>query len=536
MEGLIIPKHAQEVIDEEMSKLSSLDPVLNANEHAVCRNYITWLLDVPWGVQSSDQLDLSDASKILNEDHFGLEDVKERILEFLAVALLKGSLNGKIICFIGPPGVGKTSIGKSISRAIGRKFYRFSVGGMNDVAEIKGHRRTYIGAMPGKIIQTFKQTRTMNPVLLIDEIDKMSKNWNGDPASALLEVLDPEQNANFLDHYLNVTLDLSKVLFICTANSKDTIPRPLLDRMEIINISGYFAEEKMEIAKKHLIPNLRRDCNLPEDLLTITDECLMRVITAYCREAGVRSLNKQLEKIFRKAALKIAQKQSLSVTVDLNDLDSYLGKPVFLSDRMYEDSSTPPGIVAGLAYNSMGGSLIWIESVVTYREHAKEKAEKNIDRMRLKTTGKLGDVMKESTEIAYTFSKKLSKDLDSSNNFFQENSIHTHFPEGAIPKDGPSAGCAIVTSFLSLMLNKSVPTDVAMTGEITLTGKVLPVGGIKEKMMAAKRSGIRRVFLPEPNQRDFKELPEGLKEGLEVVYVDRYQTIFENVFGLKSKL
>ncbi|PRP86756.1 mitochondrial lon peptidase 1-like [Planoprotostelium fungivorum] len=536
MDSLTLPVHAKEVIEEEMNKLKSLDPTFNATEHSLCRNYLTSLLDVPWGKCSEDNIDLDAAKKILDEDHYGLDDIKDRILEFLAVASLKGTLTGKILCFIGPPGVGKTSIGRSISRTIGRQFYRMSVGGMNDVAEIKGHRRTYIGAMPGKVVQALKQTKTMNPVLLIDEVDKISKNWNGDPAAALLEVLDPEQNGNFLDHYLDIPVDLSKVLFVCTANGREGIPRPLLDRMEIIELSGYYSEEKINIATRHLIPKLRENTNLPEDKLKIEEGALRKIIVSYSREAGVRSLNKNLEKAFRKVALKIMKNKASTIVINESNVEEFLGKPIFLKDRLYDIMDPPPGVVAGLAYNQIGGSMIWIESVITgstepsHGNADKEKSQ-NLQMSRYRTTGKLGDVMKESAEISYTYAKTLCHSVQKNNTFFERTNIHTHFPEGAIPKDGPSAGCAIVTSLLSLMFDRSIDSSIAMTGEITLTGKVLPVGGIKEKIMAAKRCGIKRVFLPEPNKRDFEELPEGLKGGIAVEYVDHYTSIYKSLFS-----
>jgi len=528
IKDLSIPQHAQTVINEEMSRLSSLDPLLNATEHYTCRNYLNWLVSVPWGVCSKDNFDLDQASKILDDEHHGLKDAKERILEFIAVGSLKGNLTGRILCFVGPPGVGKTSLGKSVAHATERKFFRFSVGGMSDVAEIKGHRRTYIGALPGKLIQSLKHTKTMNPVILIDEIDKLSKNWNGDPASALLEVLDPEQNYQFLDYYLDLSVDLSKVLFLCTANTTDTIPRPLLDRMEVIHLPGYYLEEKMCIARRHLIPNLRSNTGLKEAQITIDDKSLHMLIDDHCREAGVRNLQKNLEKIFRKVAHKIARKELDSVSVTTENLQQFVGKPMFHSDQLYLELP-PPGVVAGLAWNSFGGSLIWIEAVHCGEEITGSKSS-------LTTTGHLGEVMKESIQIALTFAKKFSLTLKADDSFFERTNIHIHFPEGATPKDGPSAGCAIVTALLSLFLKKSVPSDLAMTGEITLTGLVLPVGGIQEKTMAAKRSSMKRLLLPEANRSDFEELPLPLKEDITVIFANRYQKVFDVCFSVNARL
>jgi len=414
--------------------------------------------------------------------------------------------------------VGKTSIGKSIARALDRKFFRFSVGGMSDVAEIKGHRRTYIGAMPGKIIQCLKTTASANPVILIDEIDKLGRGWQGDPASALLEVLDPQQNGSFLDPYLDVAFDLSKVLFICTANVKDTIPPPLLDRMEVITLSGYVTDEKMAIAKKYLVPTVRRESGLKVANSAINDSALRTLIRSYCREAGVRNLQKHIEKIFRKVAYKVVSTNQRSVNVTEKNLEGFVGKPVFNSDRYYD--VTPPGIVMGLAWTSMGGATLYVETI----------QDKLSDKPALRVTGQLGDVMKESTDIAYTYAKCFLGELRSGTKFFETAALHMHIPEGASPKDGPSAGCAMVTSLLSLALNKPVKNDIAMTGELTLTGKVLPIGGVKEKTIAARRSGVFHIILPLENKKDFEELPEYIKKGLQVSYADYYKDIFNIAF------
>lgn len=518
-----IPAHVQEVIDEELSKLGFLEA--NASEFNVSRNYLDWLTSLPWGIFSEENFDLKRAKEILDEDHYGLIDIKERILEFIAVSQLNGSIQGKILCFTGPPGVGKTSVAKSIARALHREYYRFSVGGMTDVAEIKGHRRTYIGAMPGKIIQCLKKVKSENPLVLIDEIDKLGRGVQGDPASALLELLDPEQNSGFLDHYLDVPVDLSKVLFICTANVVDTIPGPLRDRMEIIPVSGYVEDEKKAIAQKYLIPMVRDTSGVKDDSIKITDDALSTLIKSYCRESGVRNLQKHIEKIYRKGAFKIVHDSLSDVLVDTSDLHSYVGNPVFNTERMYD--VTPSGVVMGLAWTAMGGSTLYVETSLSAAiDH--ENSEKNSPSLDL--TGQLGDVMKESAKISYTFSKIFLTQRYPDNKFFHKASMHLHVPEGATPKDGPSAGCTIITALLSLALNTPVRQNIAMTGEVSLTGKVLPVGGIKEKTIAARRSNVDCIILPEGNRKDFDELQDFIKEGLEVHFVNDYKGVFDIAF------
>nr|XP_002739039.2 PREDICTED: lon protease homolog, mitochondrial-like [Saccoglossus kowalevskii] len=513
----VVPKAIQEVIDEEMNKLGFLDN--HSSEFSVTRNYLDWLTTLPWGVYSEENLDLKIAKGVLEEDHYGMEDVKNRILEFIAVSQLKKSTQGKILCFYGPPGVGKTSIAKSIAKALNRQYFRFSVGGMTDVAEIKGHRRTYVGAMPGKMIQCLKKTKTENPLVLIDEVDKIGKGYQGDPSSALLELLDPEQNHNFLDHYLDVPTDLSKVLFICTANVTHTIPEPLRDRMEMIDVSGYVAEEKVNIAEKYLIPQARENSGLTAEQLNITTDAMTTLIKAYCRESGVRNLQKHIEKIYRKAAFKIINDEVASLDVTKDNLQDFVGKPLFTSDRMYE--TTPPGVVMGLAWTAMGGSTLYIETAI--KRHESDAKDGSME-----LTGQLGDVMKESAHIAYTFAKSfLMKD---DNKFFNQNHIHVHVPEGATPKDGPSAGCTIITALVSLALNKPIRHNTAMTGEVSLTGKILPVGGIKEKTIAARRAGVDCIILPKENKKDFADLPEFITEGLETHFVDHYKDVFNIVF------
>nr|CAD7257677.1 unnamed protein product [Timema shepardi] len=525
----VVPKAVMEVLEEELSKLSFLES--HSSEFNVTRNYLDWLTSLPWGITSPENLDLQRAITILDEDHYGMEDIKKRVLEFIAVSQLKGSTQGKILCFYGPPGVGKTSIAHSIARALNREYFRFSVGGMTDVAEIKGHRRTYVGAMPGKVIQCLKKTKTENPLVLIDEVDKIGKGYQGDPSSALLEMLDPEQNANFLDHYLDVAVDLSKVLFICTANIVDTIPEPLRDRMEMIDMSGYVAEEKLAIARQYLVPQAMKDSGLKSDHVEIHDEALNTLIKSYCRESGVRNLQKHIEKVVRKVAYKVVKQEATKVDVMPTNLQDFVGKPVFTHDRMYD--RTPAGVVMGLAWTAMGGSTLFIET--TTRRPLEENSEGSLE-----ITGHLGDVMKESAKIALTVARNFMTQTDPKNTFLNNSHLHLHVPEGATPKDGPSAGCTIVTALLSLAMGQPIRQDVAMTGEVSLTGKVLPVGGIKEKTIAvsivfikplikAKRVGVNCIILPEENKKDYNDLPSYIKEGVEVHFVDNYQDIFKIV-------
>eukprot|EP01119_Soliformovum_irregulare_P013014 TRINITY_DN342_c0_g1_i4.p1 TRINITY_DN342_c0_g1~~TRINITY_DN342_c0_g1_i4.p1 ORF type:complete len:524 (-),score=179.60 TRINITY_DN342_c0_g1_i4:19-1590(-) len=517
--GKEIPASSLEVIEEELGKFSTLEK--SSSEYNTTRKYLEWLTGLPWGLYGKENLDIINAEKILDEDHYGLKDVKERILEFVSVGTLKGNIQGKILCFVGPPGVGKTSIGKSIARALNREFFRFSVGGMTEVAEFKGHRRTYVGAMPGKLIQCLKGLKTSNPVILIDEIDKMGTSHYGDPASALLEVLDPEQNGAFLDHYLDVPYDLSKVLFLCTANLKETIPGPLIDRMEVIKVAGYITDEKIHIANDYLIPTARDESGLKKAQVKIDQSAVKHLIQDYCREAGVRNLQKHVEKIFRKVAYKVVTGEKKVVTVTDKNLEEFVGKPVFNSDRYYD--KTPVGVVTGLAWTSMGGATLYIESGL-----AKSAGKPGLHR-----TGQMGSVMKESTEISFTVAKNFLEQLDSGNRFFETSAIHMHLPEGATPKDGPSAGVGMVTSLLSLATGKPVKPNLAMTGEVTLTGKVLPIGGVKEKTIGARRSGIKHMCLPLPNKRDFEELPLNLKKGLTVTYCEDYMDVYKAAFPEK---
>jgi len=517
---LQVPDAVKTVIEEEITKLRFLDA--HSSEFSVTRNYLDWLTIIPWGLSSEENLDLKAARTVLDDDHYGLDDVKKRILEFIAVSQLKGSVQGKIICLAGPPGVGKTSIAKSIAKSLNRKYFRFSVGGLSDVAELKGHRRTYIGAMPGKAVQALKKTKSENPLILIDEIDKLGRGWQGDPSAALLEMLDPEQNNSFMDHYLDVPVDLSKVLFLCTANVLDTIPDPLRDRMEIINISGYVAEEKLAIAEKYLIPQVEELTGLSKSHITLTPEGLNVLIKSYCRESGVRSLRKQIEKIYRKVAFKVVHDQETGINIAEGNLTDYVGKPIFTSEKMYPD--TPAGVALGLAWTSMGGSTLYIE---TLGQKVKESGTGGA----LEVTGNLGDVMKESIRIAGTYARVFLEQKDEANTYFADNKFHLHVPEGATPKDGPSAGVTIVTALLSLAFNKPVKKDLAMTGELSLRGKVLPVGGIKEKVIAAKRAGVTTVILPAENRKDFDDLPDLIKSDIDVHFAENYDEVYKIAFS-----
>ncbi len=511
---LTLPPHATKKIDDEMTKLSGLEH--GSPEYTVTRNYLDWLTSLPWGKYTKDKLDLERARKILDADHDGLDDVKERIIEFLAVGAMKGEVAGSILLLVGPPGVGKTSIGRSVARALGRKFYRFSVGGMRDEAEIKGHRRTYIGALPGKFIQAIKEVESQNPVIMLDEVDKIGASYQGDPASALLEVLDPEQNSEFLDHYLDVRFDLSKTLFICTANQLDSIPGPLLDRMETIRLSGYLTEEKLAIAKHHLWPKQLKKAGLKRGQVSLTDAAIRRIIEGYAREAGVRQLEHQLGKVVRKGVVKIVRKEAEKIHVNVADLEEYLDQRAFLPEK----PNTGIGVVTGLAWTALGGATLTIEAT---KVHTLNRG--------FKLTGKLGEVMRESAEIAYSYVSSHLKTFKGDPAFFDAAFVHLHVPEGATPKDGPSAGITMATALLSLARNEKIARPLAMTGELTLTGHVLPVGGIREKVIAAKRVGITELILPEANKPDFERLPDYVKAGLSAHFVARFKDVVKQVFG-----
>ncbi|MCW8983589.1 MAG: endopeptidase La, partial [Gammaproteobacteria bacterium] len=513
LKTLTLSEEAQKQVDEEIQKLSMLE--IGSPEYTVTRNYLDWITVLPWGKSSRDRLDLRRAKKVLNEDHDGLDEVKERILEFLAIGKLKEQVSGSIILLVGPPGVGKTSIGRSIARTLGREFYRFSLGGMRDEAEIKGHRRTYIGAMPGKIIQALKSCKTENPVIMLDEIDKVGASYRGDPASALLEVLDPEQNVDFLDHYLDLRFDLSKALFVCTANQLDTIPGALLDRMELIQLSGYIAEEKLAIAKNHLWPRQLERNGVKNSQIKITDAAILKVIEGYAREAGVRNLEKQLGRIIRKTGRKFAEGKKGPIRIGPKVLSDYLGKPYFADEELISGV----GVVTGLAWTSMGGATLSIEAT---KVHGKTRG--------LKLTGQLGDVMKESAEIAYSYVASHLESFGASAEYFDDAFIHLHVPEGATPKDGPSAGVTMATALLSLASGKTIDRPLAMTGELTLTGNVFPVGGIREKVIAARRVGVMELILPDANRSDFEELPPHIRKGIKVHYAKTYRDVATVVF------
>ncbi|MFA7241136.1 MAG: endopeptidase La [Sulfuricellaceae bacterium] len=511
---LKVPEGAKKRIDDEMEKLGVLES--GSPEYAVTRNYLDWLTQLPWGKFSKDKLDLKRARKILDHDHDGLVDVKERIVEFLAVGALKGEVAGSILLLVGPPGVGKTSIGRSIANSLGRKFYRFSLGGMRDEAEIKGHRRTYIGAMPGKFIQAIKECGVANPVVMLDEIDKIGASYHGDPASALLEVLDPEQNSDFLDHYLDVRFDLSKVLFVCTANQLDTIPPALLDRMETIRLSGYITTEKVQIAKHHLWQKQLKKAGIQRSELTITEAALRQVIEGYARESGVRNLEKQLGRMVRKAVVKLVNGAEKPIHLGISQVEEYLGKPVFLPEKPLSGV----GVVTGLAWTAMGGATLSIEAALI---HTKNRG--------FKLTGQLGEVMRESAEIAYSYIASQLKQFKGNVEFFDEAFVHLHVPEGATPKDGPSAGITMAVALLSLVRKEEIGRPLAMTGELTLTGEVLPIGGVREKVIAARRIKVMELILPEANRRDFDELPEHIRAGITVHFVRHFKDVVKIVFG-----
>jgi ATP-dependent Lon protease len=507
-----LPEEANEKAVRELNRLSRMGP--GSAEASVIRTYLDWILDLPWNVETEDNMDLKNAARILDEDHYGLEKVKERIIEYLAIRQLTKNMKGPILCFVGPPGVGKTSIAKSIARAINRKFVRMSVGGVRDEAEIRGHRRTYVGAIPGRIIASIKQAGSKNPVFLLDEIDKMSHDFRGDPASAMLEVLDAEQNFAFRDHYLELPFDLSKVMFLTTANTLETIPRPLLDRMEVIEISGYTEEEKWNIATKYLIPKQIKEHGLPEKSLLITAPAIRDIINYYTREAGVRNLERQIATICRKAARKILETRKSRVRINTNNLKQYLGVPPFRYDKIADKNEV--GIVTGLAWTPVGGDTLSVEVTLMAGTG------------KLVLTGQLGDVMKESARAGLSYIRSRCKEIGLSDNFYENTDIHIHVPEGAIPKDGPSAGITMTTAMLSALTEIPVRSDVAMTGEITLRGRILPVGGLKEKILAGHRAGIKKVLIPRENNKDLAEISDIIKKKVEIVLVETMDEVIEH--------
>jgi len=510
LEQTDLTAEAEEKVLAELKKLRNMSPM--SAEATVVRNYLDWMLNIPWGVKSRVKKNLTRAQEVLDADHYGLEKVKERIVEYLAVQKRSAKLKGPILCLVGPPGVGKTSLGKSVAKATGREFIRISLGGVRDEAEIRGHRRTYIGSMPGKIIQSMKKAKTTNPLILLDEIDKMGQDFRGDPASAMLEVLDPEQNATFTDHYLEVEYDLSNVMFITTANTYN-MPQPLLDRMEIITLAGYTEQEKVEIARQHLLAKQMKEHGLKEKEFSITDAALIEVIRRYTREAGVRNLERELAKLCRKVLTEIVKGEHATVEVTQEALEHYLGVPRYKYGLAEEDDQV--GVVTGLAYNAAGGDLLHIEAVSLPGKG------------RMKTTGTLGDVMKESIDAAASFVRAKATAFGVEPPRFEKIDIHVHVPEGATPKDGPSAGIAMVTSIVSVLTQIPVKRDVAMTGEVTLRGNVLPIGGLKEKLLAALRGGVKTVLIPKENVKDLREIPDIVKEGLDIVPVETVAEVLQ---------
>ena len=506
-----LSKEAREKAEAELKKLKSMSPM--SAEATVVRNYLDWMLSIPWGVKSRVKKDLGRAQEILDADHYGLEKVKERIVEYLAVQQRSKKLKGPIMCLVGPPGVGKTSLGKSVAKATGREFIRISLGGVRDESEIRGHRRTYIGSMPGKIIQALKKAKTTNPLILLDEIDKMGQDFRGDPASAMLEVLDPEQNSTFVDHYLEVEYDLSNVMFLTTANSYN-MPGPLLDRMEIIPLAGYTEDEKSEIARQHLIPKQVKNHGLRAKEFALRDEALTAIIRTYTREAGVRNLEREIAKVARKALTRIVKKEAESVEITDENLPDFLGVPKYRYGLAEKEDQI--GVVTGLAYTSVGGELLSIEAL------------RLPGKGRMKTTGKLGEVMKESIEAASSYVRSISPQLGIKPPRFERWDIHVHVPEGATPKDGPSAGLAMVTSIVSVLTQIPVRKDIAMTGEVTLRGNALAIGGLKEKLLAALRGGITTVLIPAENEKDLTEIPDNVKQGLKIIPVSHVSEVLQH--------
>ena len=508
------PAAVQEIFDKEMAKLERYNP--SSPDYSIQYNYIQFMLDLPWGEISEDNLDLKHAQQVLDEDHYGLEKVKERIIEYLAVLKLKGDMKSPILCLYGPPGVGKTSLGKSIARALGRKYVRIALGGVHDESEIRGHRKTYVGALPGRILNGINRAGTSNPVIVLDEVDKLTKDIKGDPSSALLEALDPEQNTAFHDNYLDIDYDLSNVLFITTANNVENIQPALKDRMEMINVSGYLAEEKLEIAKRHLVPKQLEEHGLQKSQLKFEKAALEKIIDEYTHESGVRGLEKQIAKVARVTAKKIALEEKYSKTLKTSHLREYLGLPVASHDK--QKGNEAPGVVTGLAWTAMGGEILFIESSISKGKGV------------LTMTGNLGDVMKESATIAYQYIKAHPELTGMTYEEFEQKDIHVHVPEGAVPKDGPSAGITMVSSMVSAFRGQKVKSGIAMTGEMTLRGKVLPVGGIKEKILAAKRSGIHTIVISEENRKDVEDIKPIYVEGLTFVYVKNIQDVIDFIF------
>ena len=515
-----LPEYVQKTFEKELEKLSRSNPA--SPDYAVTRNYLDWILDLPWSEHSEDQLDINNADTILNEDHYGLDPVKKRILEYLAVLKLKGDMKAPILCFYGPPGVGKTSLGKSIARALDRKFVRMSLGGVRDEAEIRGHRRTYVGALPGRILQAMKRAGTCNPVIMLDEVDKLGADFRGDPSSALLEVLDPEQNHTFNDHYLELDYDLSKVLFIATANYLDQIPPPLRDRMEVIQITGYTQEEKLAIATQFLLPRQIRENGLKASQFKLKDAAIELIIDGYTRESGVRQLERAIGGVARGVAKRIATGERKTATVNVGDIKEYLGARKHFSE--IAQRTKVPGVATGLAWTPVGGDILFVEASVS----------RGTGRMLL--TGQLGEVMKESAQAALSFVKANAEDFGIPNEAFKYWDVHVHVPAGAVPKDGPSAGVTMLSALVSIYTQRCVKSTVAMTGEITLRGLVLPVGGIKEKVLAAKRAGIKKVLLPDKNRKDIEEIDKPALKGMQIVYASEMHEVLDAVLSARQRI
>lgn len=509
---LKLPKEVLEKAEYELNRLKGSSA--SSSEEAVIKTYLDWILDMPWNKSSKDTINIKNAEKILQRDHYGLNDVKERIVEYLAVKQMSNSMKGPILCLVGSPGVGKTSIAKSIAEAMNRKYSRIALGGMKDESEIRGHRKTYVGAIPGRIAYALKETQTNNPLILFDEIDKISSNYKGDPSDALLEVLDSEQNFNFRDNYLELPLDLSNVFFIATANSLDTIPRALLDRMEVIEVSGYTYEEKFQIAKRYLVPKALKEHNVSEESIKISDSAIKEIIEGYTLESGVRSLNRVIASIIRKAITEMLKKNKEKVSINSKKVESLLGKKVFNYERIDKDDKI--GVVTGMAWTAYGGDTLPVEAMVM------EGSGK------LQLTGQLGDVMQESAKAAFTYVRANASKYGIDMDFYKNKDVHIHVPEGAVPKDGPSAGVTMVTALVSALSNKKVRHNVAMTGEITLTGRVLPIGGLKEKSLAAVRAGIDTIIIPKENEKDTEKIPASIKKGLKIVTAEQIDTVIDN--------
>lgn len=512
LETMKLPKEVKEKASYELKKLKGMN--ISSSEGNAIQSYLDWVFDLPWGKNTKERLDINRAEEVLNEEHYGLEDVKERILEYLSVKKMSGSLKGPILCLVGPPGVGKTSIARSIAKAINRKYVRMSLGGMRDEAEIRGHRRTYVGAIPGRIVYSLKEAKSMNPLILLDEIDKLSSDYKGNPGDALLEVLDSEQNKTFRDNYMELPIDLSKVLFITTANSLDTIPRPLLDRMEVVEVSGYTYEEKFNIARNHLIPKIFKEYKLNNEVITINDEAIRFVIDGYTRESGVRSLERVISSLIRKSMASILKKNLKSMNIDKAKVEELLGtKRYSFDEKMKEDKV---GVVTGMAWTAYGGDTLPVEAMVMSGSG------------KLQLTGQLGDVMQESAKAAYTYVRANASKYNIEEDFYKTKDIHIHVPEGAVPKDGPSAGVTMVTALVSALSCNKVKCNVAMTGEVTLTGRVLAIGGLKEKSLAAYRMGIDTIIIPKENEKDIEKIPSSVKENLTIITVEEVGEVLNN--------